>query len=373
MRVGIDISPITAARTGVGNYCYFLLRHLLELDPDVRYAGFSSGSSRVELEVLAGRVTHRHVPMPTRALYALWAATGFPKADTFLGGVDVFHATNYVLPPTRSARRVVTIHDLSFLVAPELCSPKIRRIFAHGVRAYAHGADAILVYSESTKNDIVRLLDVDPARIVTAPIAVDENFKPVPRDDAEDTLAKRFDVRPPFVLFVGTLEPRKNVPAVVRTFARLANDIPHRLVLVGGVGWNAEPILRTIDELRLGDRIQRVGFVPAYDDLRFFYSAADAFLFPSHYEGFGLPVLEAMACGCPVITANNSSLPEVGGDAALYAESEDVEGLASALASVLSDATRRERMRQLGLERARTFSWRRCAETTLGVYRSLAR
>lgn len=372
MRVGIDISPITATRTGVGNYCYYLLKSMAALAPEIQFAGFSSGSARVQLGPLKDRVTHRHIPLPTRALYALWAALGSPKVDTFLGGVDVYHATNYVLAPTKRARRVVTIHDLSFLIVPELCSPKIRRIFARGIRGFAHEADAILVYSQSTKNDLVRLLDADPATITVAPIAVDEQFGPIPREQAVAQLAQLYDLRPPFILFVGTLEPRKNVPTVLRAFARLAKEIPHQLVLVGGVGWNAEPIFKTIEELNLNSRVTHVGFVPTYEHLPLFYSAADAFVFPSHYEGFGLPVLEAMACGCPVVTANNSSLPEVAGDAALYAAADDVDGLAQAIRKVLTDLSLSQRLRTRGIDRARTFSWRRCAETTLALYRSLS-
>lgn len=371
MRVGLDISPITPDRTGIGTYCYNLLKHLVRLAPEVSFVGFRSGRSRPRTGDLPSPMPVRYVPVPTRLLYATWECTRRPRVDRLLGGLDVFHATNYFLPPVESARRVLSIYDLSFLVRPELCSPKIVRPFSKGIRHFARDADAVIACSESTKQDIVRFLNVDAAKITVAPGAVDEGFTPVPREEAAALLARRYGIRTPFLLFVSTLEPRKNVDTLLRSFVRLVGEQPHCLVLVGPVGWKARGLFRTIEMLRLGPRVVRPGYVPP-KDLPAFYSAADAFVLPTRYEGFGLPLLEAMHCGCPVVTSNNSAVPEVVGDAALQVDAEDIEGLASAISRVLVDDPLRERLSSLGRQQARRFSWMRTAEQVLKTYRSVA-
>ena len=185
MRIGFDITPLTNRRTGVGNYCYYLLKHLLRLGMDCRFVGFASGAGRVKLGDMEGMLEYHQLPLPTRALYGMWSTLNTPKLDTLIPGIDVFHATNYYLPPTRTARRVVTLHDLSFLTMPELCSPKIRRIFTRQVAAFARDADAVLACSHATAHDIVSLLHVNPAKVRVTYEAVDEEFAPVERDAAQ--------------------------------------------------------------------------------------------------------------------------------------------------------------------------------------------
>lgn len=371
MRIGFDVSPITRTRTGVGNYCHYLLKHLLELEEDCVFRAFSSGMAEIDLGDLAASLGHRHIPVPTRFLYLLWNTVGLPRVDKLLGNVDVYHATNYFLPPTRSARRVVTVHDLAFLAVPEFCSAKIVQPFSGGIGRFCRDADAILAYSESTKGDIVQYLDVDPDRITVAPMAVDEGFLPLAREEAAGLVAERYGISEPFLLFVSTLDPRKNVIGLLRAFALLAKEIPHRLVLIGSPGWNADAIFETIENLGIGDRIVRPGFVP-HLELPAFYCAADAFVFPTHYEGFGLPLLEALVCGCPVVTADNSSVPEVTGDGALRVDSKDVEGFANAVRLILSDSELREKLVAKGKAHAEKFSWHTCARTTMDLYRKLA-
>jgi glycosyltransferase involved in cell wall biosynthesis len=371
MRIGIDIGPITSTRTGVGNYCFYLLKHLLPLAPDDTFHGFASGRAQVDLGELAGRVGHKHVPIPTRILYAVWNALGTPKVDNMLGGVDVYHATNFYLPPTRTAKTVLTIHDLAFWAKPEWCSPKIVGPFFKAVGHAAKNADHIMAYSEATKRDIVRFLDANPEKITVAPMAVDEAFAPLPRDEATKRATKDYGVETPFLLFVSTLEPRKNIPTLLEAFAKIADDIPHNLVLIGSVGWNAEPIFEAIDKLGLQDRVIRPGFVP-HMELPVFYCAADAFVFPTHYEGFGLPLLEALTCGCPVVTSDNSSVPEVTGDAALASDANDVDAIAANILRVLNESDLREDMISKGQRHAQRYSWGNMAQATLDVYRSVA-
>ena len=379
MRIGIEITPLTATRTGVGNYVYWLLKHLLLETSDMRFHAFSSGLHRPDVRVAGGVAAeapfpllagHRRIGLPTRLLYQVWNVSGRPRVDTLLGGVDIFHATNYFLPPVRRARRVLTVYDLSFLRQPELCSPRIVGPFSRHVRRFARAADAVLTCSEASRRDIVELLDIAEDRVTVAHGAVDDNFVPMERDKALALLQRTYDVRPPFFLFVGTLEPRKNVDGILRAFAMASRDMPHALVLVGETGWNAAEIEALAAPLIAAGRVIRPGYVPPCD-LRAFYGGASVFIFPSRYEGFGLPILEAMACGCPVICSKRGSLPEVAGDAAVYVAPEDPAAIADAMRRVAGDAALAADLTEKGRVRAAAFSWRRSAQTVLSLYRRL--
>ena len=371
MRIGIDITPLAGPRAGVGNYCYYLLGRLAALAPEFQFLGLATGLPRIDQGDLPGSMVYRQIRVPTRLMYRLWSVAHAPKADVLLGGLDVYHATNYFLPPVKSARRVLTIHDMAFLARPGLCSPKITRSFAKHVPRFIEEADAVIACSESTKADILRYSKVEPAKVTVAYEAAGEDFARKDREAAAHRLSKAYGIQGPYLLFVSTLEPRKNVPTLLRAFARLAKDIPHRLVLVGGLGWSTGPIFEALDKLQLGERVMQIGFVESHSDLSAFYSAADAFVFPTLYEGFGLPLIEAMTCGCPVVTSNNASVPEVTGDAALRVDAEDVEGIAAAIRRVLEDEPLRESLRARGIEQAAKFSWDRCARITLDVYLGL--
>jgi glycosyltransferase involved in cell wall biosynthesis len=254
---------------------------------------------------------------------------------------------------------------------PERCSPRIAGTFARGVRRFAQEADAVLACSEATRRDTIELLDVPPEKVTVTYEGVDEDFAPVEREEAATEVARAYGVREPYVLFVSTLEPRKNVPSLLRAFAQIAPSIPHRLVLAGGMGWKTEAILAAIREVALGDRLVMTGFVPSRRMLACLYSAADVFAFPTWYEGFGLSILEAMTCGCPVVASDNSSVPEVVGDAGLLCAADDVEGLAGNILRVIEDSSLRNELADRGRARALLFSWEACALKTLYVYRSV--
>lgn len=380
MRIGYDVTPLAPPRTGVGNYTYSLLRALLEADTGPSYHLFSSGLKPADLEALpevaswedtADLVLHRHLRMPTRLLYKIWDATGRPRVDKMLEGVDIYHATNYFLPPVEAARTVTTIYDLSFLRNPAWCSPKIVGPFSEGVKRFAHAADAILTCSEATKVDTVTLLGIHPEKVHVVYGAVDKMFEDIERPQAVDLLVTEYSLRQPYLLYVGTLEPRKNIDGMLRAFAQIADDIPHTLVIVGGVGWNMDGLDQRIETLGLKRRVRRMGYLSRRAHLPAFYAAAEAFLFPSFYEGFGLPVLEAMTAGCPVITSRTSSLPEVGGDAARYVDPHDVDELAAMILKVATTERLRESMSIMGQAQAQKFSWHTSATHTLDVYRSL--
>jgi len=368
MRIGFDLNPLTSHRSGAGTYCFYLLKNLLKLYPDNELCGFSSGSGSVDLGGLVAQVRHRRLNVPTRVLYGFWQAFGRPDLDRILGGLDVYHATNYLLPPTQRAVRVLMVHDLAYFARPEYCDPALARPFSRKIKKLAREAEGLLTSSASTKHDVVRYLDVDPARITVAPLAVDEDLCPMLPEAAQMQLSQRFGLSGPFILFVGAIGSRKNPANLVRAFGALAKDIPHKLVLVGERAYGAGETFEAVAELGLEGRVVELGYLPDYLQLRAFYSAAEVFVFPTRYEGFGLPVLEAMACGCAVITSANSSMREVAGEAALYADPESVEELAAAIRRVLEDPATRENLEVLGQDRAKMFSWEDCARATYGLY-----
>lgn len=375
MRVGIDIGPATRRRSGVGNYCVELVRALAELT-DITLKGLAVTARSLDTSVLPSSFAVRRLPVPTRLMYAAWSSAGMPSVEALIGGVDVYHATNYFLPPVRRAKRVLTVHDLTFRKYPELCSPKVVGPFSSKVGRFAREADAVIADSESTRRDIIELLDVPAERVHAVHLAADPRLKPIPEADARGLVATRFKITPPYLLFVGTLEPRKNIANLLKAFKSLEDEVPHCMVFAGALGWGVEKDIpgravsnpSAVAATKAGVHV--LGYVPD-SDLSALYSAADALVFPSLYEGFGLPVLEAMACGCPVITANNSSLPEVAGDAAEYCDANDVDSIVMAIRRVLSDAAFRRQMTERGFAQAANFSWAKTAAQTAAVYRSV--
>jgi glycosyltransferase involved in cell wall biosynthesis len=286
-----------------------------------------------------------------------------------LDGVDVYNTL--IAPAVRPAPAVVAhFKTMHAFTTPDAVRPLVRWYRQKGYPHTAKVADAIIINSESLRAEIQRYLDVDPAKLHLIPEAVDHDlFRPGDPEEARDHLARRYDVRGPFVLFVSSLWPYKNCDGLLRAFARAA--LPdHRLVVVGpgrDVGYVAE--LRGLAEgLGIADRVDWVGGVPLEETVHF-YRAASVFAYPSHNETFGLPILEAMATGCPVVTSDRSAMPETAGGAALLADPHDPESLACALADACgSDGTL---LRKLGLERAQDFTWAATAERTLEVYRQV--
>jgi glycosyltransferase involved in cell wall biosynthesis len=307
------------------------------------------------------------VPWPVRTLYPSWALTGRPRLPEALATADVVHATNpaAVPPAGRDRRLVVTVHDLAFERFPALFPPEWRWLYRAGLRAAARRADAILVPSESTADDVIRGSSVDPTRVHVTPLA--PSFAATGEDP--DVALERLGVRKPFVLSVGTLEPRKNLIRLVRAYRQVAPDVPHALVLAGPTGWHATELEAELSRPGPGT-IVRAGRVDG-GQLTALYRSADAFAYVSLYEGFGLPVVEAMSAGAPVVASNTSSIPEVAGDAALLVDPEDVGAIADALARVLSDPELADDLRRRGREHAAGYTWDRTARATLDVYRQV--
>ncbi len=309
------------------------------------------------------------VPASLRTMYPAWNLLGRPHLPRALDGCAVVHATSHAaVPPVRGGQRlVVTIHDLAFDVSPELFPATWRWLYRAGVRAAVRRAGAIITPSAATARDLHERYAVDPSRVHVIPLA---SSLAASGGDAAATIAP-LGVRPPFVLFAGTLEPRKNVERLIRAYRRVAaGGLPHALVLAGPDGWGVGAIAAEIDAGGAGTVIRLGRVEPA--DLDALYRAADVVAYPSLYEGFGLPVVEAMARGVPVVTSRVSSIPEVGGDAVVYVDPADEGSIADGLERVLRDEALSADLRRRGPERASGFSWEATARATLDVYRRLA-
>lgn len=282
--------------------------------------------------------------------------------------LDLVHDPTGVMPLLLTrASRVLTIHDAIPYVYPET-STRLDRLIYHVWLPYAvRAADAVLTDSHQSREDIVKHLAISPEKVAIVPLAAARSFRPVADAAVRQTLSK-YDVTQPYLLYVGALAPRKNLPRLLAAYAQLRSwSTRWTLVIVGAQKWRSSPIFETVQRLELEPYMHFTGYVDD-DDLPALYAGADLFAFPSLYEGFGLPVLEAMACGTPVVTSNTSSLPDVAGDAAILVDPYDVDAIADAMRRVLSDPALAQDLRERGLVRSAQFSWERTARETVAVY-----
>jgi glycosyltransferase involved in cell wall biosynthesis len=297
-------------------------------------------------------------------------------ADWLSGPVDVYHSPDFVLPPLRHAKGILTVHDLAFLMRPDCADERLRKYLEEVVPRSVQRADFIIADSENTRNDLLVLLGVRPASIAVVPGGVEERFAPVTNAQQLQHARRKIGVGDaPFVLAIGVIEPRKNLNRLMDAFLALKKrgGVPSelKLVLAGGNGWLFDGIFEHHAASPIREDILLPGFVPD-ELLPAVYSAADVLAFPSLYEGFGLPILEAMACGTPVVASRASCLPEVAEGAALLIDPTDVDDLATSLELMLSDASLRARLVEQGLQRASEYTWQRAAEQLLAVYTKVA-
>ena len=320
----------------------------------------------------------RHeVGVRERWLSIMWHRANVPlPADWLSGPVDIYHSPDFVLPPLRHARGILTVHDLAFLMRPECADAHLRAYLEQVVPRSVQRADFIIADSENTRNDLVVLLGVDPALISVVPGGVEPRFTPVADPELLRRARHHLGVgESPFVLAIGVIEPRKNLNRLMDAFValkqRAAVPADLKLVLAGGRGWLFDGIFEHHAASPLRDDILLPGFVPD-ELLPAIYTAAEVLAFPSLYEGFGLPILEAMACGTPVVASRASCLPEVAEGAALLIDPTNVDGLSVSLELALADPALRARLIAEGRQRASLYTWRRAAERLLEVYQRVA-
>jgi glycosyltransferase involved in cell wall biosynthesis len=362
--VGFDATTLVGRISGVGYYTYRVMQSLLEAARQGRVEEVVLLSNRALPALAPGEHVRVYEPLrfPVRSVWMQFLLPVILRRTR----PDVAHFTNYLAPVFPGVPYVVSIHDMSLSLLPECHTLKKRLLTSSLVPIVARGARRILAPSQSTKRDVVRLLGIDPGRIRVIPYAASSAFRPVSADLA--ALEARHGVRAPYFLYVGTLEPRKNLARALRAFARVSASLPdHSFVLAGQKGWKYEEVLAEAARPQLDGRVRFVDYLPE-QDLPALYSGATAFVYPSLYEGFGLPVVEAMACGAPVITSRTSSLGEVAGEAARLVDPSDEADLADALHAVASDASLRRELSGRGVARAAAFSWERTGRETLAVY-----
>jgi glycosyltransferase involved in cell wall biosynthesis len=369
MHIGLNAHLLSLTETyrgaGINWYIHNLLTHLPRVDRDNRYTAFLS-DGRFANPGLALKLSRLPTSRPVVRIF--WEQVVQPFALR-KEKVDLLHALAFVTPLLSPCPSVVTIYDLSFLLYPEGFKRAKRFYLNLFTRLSARRARRIIAISESTKRDVVRLLGVPPEKVGVIYCGIDEAFRPL-LDDQVAAFRSERGLPERFILFVGTIEPRKNVTRLIEAFASLHTcELANLKLVIGGAkGWFYGDVFARVEELGLESAVMFPGYIPV-SELPLWYNAAELFVYPSLYEGFGLPPLEAMACGTPVVTANTSSLPEVVGQAGLTVDPLDVEGLAEAMRRILDDEALRYEMRGRGLQRARDFSWTKTAQETVQVYR----
>lgn len=368
MRIGLDGSPLANLKTGIGHYTFELARSLALLAPQDEFELISPFPFLTELSTQTLPENLRLEQARASLLGKRWWAVGLPLHVRRVG-YALFHGTNYDIPLWKRCPTVVTIHDLSVLLHPELHERKQARRARRRLPIMARAATMIITATEHGKREVCEHLRVEPERVAVTPYAPRRNFRPVPLEQFAE-VRKRLSIEDDFLLFVGTIEPRKNLLTLVRALEKIlrAGSLRPQLVIAGREGWLMDDLFAYIRGAGLQDRLRFTGYL-SDEDLSALYSSCSAFIYPSLYEGFGLPPLEAMACGAPVITSRIPSIMEVVGQAALLFEPTDTEALAESIIKLLEDEDERERLRAAAIERAAAFTWEKTAAQTFEIYR----
>ncbi len=373
LRIGIDFTSASRERAGIGRYARELVRALSRLDHANQYVLFVPRDAHADLLQFdwSPNFSIVRAPLTERYLAALWQRARIPlPIEAFIGAVDVFYSPDFLLPPTRARRKLVTVHDLSYVRVPECFPAPLLNYLNRAVPPSVARADLVLADAASTQRDLVDVYRVPLEKIRVLYSGVDPRFRPDVSDDARARV-RALTRGKPYLLSVSTIQPRKNYARLIEAFARIANSESQiansqflirdlQLIIAGGRGWMYEEIFQTVERLNLRERVIFPEFF-ADDDLPALYAGATLFVYPSLYEGFGLGIAEAMACGAPVVCSNASSLPEVAGDAALYFDPRDIDAMADAIQRALADEALRADMRAKGFAQVKQFMWEKAA------------
>jgi glycosyltransferase involved in cell wall biosynthesis len=365
MKIGIDTRCLMQNNySGVSWYTFNLLKYIFELDDKNEYILFYNNSKPVKMpEFKKANVKYVGFNYSNKVFSSKLHLLGKPKIDEMIGGVDAFFMPNINFAAFSSnCKRIITVHDLSFLRYPQFLTLK-SRIWHNTLlsKKIIQDADKIIAVSENTKCDLIELLDVDENKIRVIYEGVDSKFKPIDNRAELERVRRKYKLPARFVLYIGTLEPRKNIGGIIEAYNKLDTD--HSLVIGGGNGWKSKEIMKLVKK---SDKIKLIGYV-GEDDKRGLYSLASLFVYPSYYEGFGLPVIEAMACGTPVIAGSNSSQMEVVAGAGLLVDPYNINEITSAMNFALKDSNLRNKLINLGFERVGDFNWKNTAINTLKI------
>jgi glycosyltransferase involved in cell wall biosynthesis len=370
VKICIDIQSAIAQRAGVGRYTRELVHHLGMTAGDSQLRLFYFDFKRKGTPFETPNATHHPVHwLPGRLAQLAWKTINWPSFDFFAGPADLYHFPNFILPPLKSGRALVTIHDMSFLRFPEFADERNLKYLSARIRDTVKRADAIITDSQFSAKEIQALLSVDPAKIFPIHLGIEESFKVQDKAAIQPTLT-RLGLNRPYLLTVGTLEPRKVFPFLIEVFEKLT-DFDGDLVIAGMPGWKYEP---TLERIRNSSRAANIRWLNFVEDsqLPALYAGAELFLFTSLYEGFGFPPLEAMACGTPVLSSAHGSLKEVLGSGAMLMETFDSDLWSSKANIILSEPDCRRMMVAYGLRQVSKYSWEDTAKKTWEVYRKVA-
>jgi glycosyltransferase involved in cell wall biosynthesis len=374
MRIGIDISRSIEEVTGVGYYAKHLVHALAGIDAEndyllygIFYDCYPEGWKKAAIPKSLNFRLHQKNSL-SWLVRKRWENAGRYK-EKLLGGIDLLHSTAFTMPLVSHLQVIVTIHDLSFFVYPQHHTEANYQFVTRNVHRAARRASFIIADSESTKRDIMRFLHVPEERIEVIYLAATEALGEKRSPDSITQIKNRYGINKPYFLAVGSMEPRKNLTSALIAFKALkeTKKIDYQFVISGGKGWKNEAFYHLVKKLSIDEHLVLTGYVPE-EDLPALYQGADVFIYPSLYEGFGLPVLEAMVSGVPVITSNTSSLPEVAGDAALIVNPTEVFELYEAMEALATKPQLRETLKNKGLERSKIFTWEETARRTLEIY-----
>ncbi len=367
----MNLSP-TYRGAGISAYEQHLLSSLASVEKDMTFTAVVAEPVWQAPQPMRVYRAPRWVQRPM--LRILWEQVRLPLVARQIKA-HLLHALAFVAPVQGlSIPHIVTVHDLSFVRFPRTLPAWKARYLRWFTRVSLTRAARIIAVSESTRRDVLAWLSLPPHRVVAVPNGVESRFRPLPSGEVEQWRARK-GLPERFVLYLGTLQPRKNLETLVRAFAQWRREAPSSmhdvaLILAGAKGWFYSRLFRLVDELKVRDHVLFPGYIPS-EELPLWYNAATLFAYPSLFEGFGLPVLEAMACGTAVLAADSSSLPEIVGDAGLLLPPTDVEAWAKALGGLLADEERRAALGQAGVARARNFSWERTARETIAIYQDV--
>lgn len=373
--IGIDYTPAYEQGGGIGRYVRELVTALSLIDQTSPYSLFVSGGIRSKLPPQLGANFHwKPTPVTPKWLARIWHRLQVPlPVEAFTGRVCLFHATDFVMPPTLpSVPTVLTVHDLSFVRVSDSASPSLKKYLDVVVPRSVGKATHILADSQATADDLVSLYSVSASKVSVLLSGVNERFYQNISSNSSMTTRIKYSLEDfPYIFTVGTVQPRKNYIRLIQALVQLRNKgIDIHLVIAGGKGWLDNPIYQAISDNHMEKFVHFIGFA-SDEDLPALYKNATCLAFPSLYEGFGLPVLEAMAAGVPVLTSNVSSLPEVAGDAAITVDPYDVDAITDGLQKLILDTTLRDTLIQKGLARAKEFTWEKSARQLLGIYQDL--
>jgi glycosyltransferase involved in cell wall biosynthesis len=368
MRIGFDATPLRPGKSGIGYHVEYLIRALLATGELNEIILFSNREPLFDGTPPAGvRWPRRHL-FPKRAIWMQFHLPLLVREEK----PDLTHYVNFHAPLLTSAPFVVTFHDLSVFHHPEFFTWKKRVLSRRMMPILARRALAIITVSETVRGEIIETLRVPGDRIFVVPAAPGDIFEPVVDTGGLASALARHGITGPYILFVGTLEPRKNLDGLMRAFDLLKNEtkLPHRLVVVGGRGWKYAPIYRTVEMVAHREAVQFLDYV-SLEELPALYAGADLLVFPSFYEGFGVPPLEAMRCGAPAVVSDIPVMREVVGEAAVFVDPRDTKAIAEGMRGVLEDPSLASRLRQLGFERGRLYTWERSAREMIAIYKRL--